>query len=200
MENDKKAREGRKKAEAKKDCIAAAEVRGATIVRKGGKDARTKKEKADAIKANLDLQTQSKPGTVRRIIMTSGHFAGSTWVKTSVDADTTVNNVNKDNKSDYFHLVINGILKPLDCIASDGTIRKCVSFAKHYINIVRSSTSSDTFPVTNDDEIVPDSGVTSHTRIYIYISVFENNYVACTDVLVLIGDGTKIPVLGYGTF
>ena len=54
-ENDKKAREGREKADAEKARIAAAEADGgATIVGKGGNDAATEKEKADAIKANLD--------------------------------------------------------------------------------------------------------------------------------------------------
>ena len=58
--------------------------------------------------------------------MGTGRFAGpgNAWSDTSVDADTAVNDVNKDNKSNYFGIVINGILKPLDRIASDGTIRK----------------------------------------------------------------------------
>ena len=116
-----------------------------------------------------------------------------------VDAKTAVNDVNKDNESDYFCIVINGILKPLDRIASDGTIRKCISVAKHCIYIIRYSTSPDdkTSLVTDNDEIVPDSGVTSHTRKN--ISVYEDEYVACNNVFVLMGDGTEIPVLGYGT-
>ena len=63
-ENDKNSREGEEKAEAKKACIAAAEAGGATVVGKGGKDAGTEIEKANAIKVNLDSQTQSKPSTV----------------------------------------------------------------------------------------------------------------------------------------
>ena len=51
-----------------------------------------------------------------------------------------------------------------------------------------------TFPVTNDDEIVPDSGATSHMRED--ISVLEDDYVSCNDVFVLMGDGAEIPVLG----
>ena len=85
---------------------------------------------------------------------------------TSVDAETAVNDVNKDNESDYFCIVINGILKPLDHIASDGTIKKCISVTKHCINIVCYSTSPDniTSPVIDNDEIVLDSGATSHMR------------------------------------
>ena len=129
--------------------------------------------------------------------MATGRFSGSAWANTSVDAKTAFNNVNKNNESDYFCILINGILKSLDYIASDGTIKKCISLAKYCINIVRSSTSSDTSSVTNNDEIVPDSGVTLHMRKN--ISVFENDYVACTNVFVLMGDQIEIPVLGYGT-
>ena len=200
-ENDKKALEGRKKDDTKKACITAAEAGGATVVRKGGKDAGTEQEKAAAIKANLESQNQSKPGTARRVTMEgTGRFAGNAWIETTVDAETAVNDVNKDNEIDYFCIVINGILKPLDCIASDDTIRKCISFAKHCVNIVRSSITSDdnqTSVNESDDEIVPDSGATLHMRRN--RSVFEDDYVTCNDVFVLMGDGTEIPVLGYGT-
>ena len=127
--------------------------------------------------------------------MGTGRFAGNTWTETSVDADTAVNDVNKDTESDYFHIVINGLLKPLDRITSDGTIRKCISVAKHCVDIVRSSISPDsvTAPVTDDDEIVPDSGATSHMRKD--ISVFEDDYVACNDVFVLMGNGAEIPII-----
>ena len=54
-----------------------------------------------------------------------------------------------------------------------------------------------TSPVTDGNEIVPDSGATSDMRKD--RSVFEDDYVACNDVFVLMGDGTEIPVLGYGT-
>ena len=111
--------------------------------------------------------TQPKAGTGRCVTVATGRFAGITWDDTSVNADTAVNDVNKDNESDYFCIVINGILKPLDCFASDGTIRKFVSVAKHYINIVCSSTSSvnvtsPRHPMINNDKIIPDSGATSH--------------------------------------
>ena len=49
-----------------------------------------------------------------------------------------------------------------------------------------------------NNEIVPDSGSTSHMRKN--GPIFEDYYVTCNDVVVLMVDGTKIPVLGYGTF
>ena len=74
--------------------------------------------------------------------------------------------------------------------APNGTVRKCISIDRHCINIVRSSSSvsseSVTSPVT-EDEIVPDSGATSDMRKN--RSVFEDDYVACNNVFVLIGDG-----------
>ena len=51
--------------------------------------------------------------------------------------------------------------------------------------------------MTDDNGIVPDSGSTSHMRKDRL--VFEDNYAACNDLFVLMGDGTEIPVLGYGT-
>ena len=199
-ENDKKVREGQEKAEAKKARIAVAEAGGATIVGKGGNDAVIEKDKAATIKANLDSQTKPLPkaGTGRKLPWMLVDFARNAWTETSVDADTTVND-NKDNKSGYFHLVLNGLLKPLGRIASNGTIQKCISIAKHCIDIVRSSVSLDsvTSPVTNNNEIVPDSGTTSHMRKD--ISIFEDDYVTCNNVFVLMGDGAEIFVVGYGT-
>ena len=47
------------------------------------------------------------------------------------------------------------------------------------------------------DEIVPDSGATTHKRRN--RSDFEDDYVTCTDVFVLMDDGSEIQVLGFGT-
>ena len=47
------------------------------------------------------------------------------------------------------------------------------------------------------DHIIPDSGATSHMRRN--CMDFENDYVSCNDVFVLMGDHSEIPVLGYGT-
>ena len=169
-ENDQKARVRREKADAEKSWLAAASVTaGGTVVGKGGKDAVTKKDKDDAIKTNLDSQSKLQNNTGRCVMVAIGRFAGNAWTNTSLDADTAVNEVNKDNESDYFYLVINGLLKPLDLMASDGTVWKCISVARYYINIVRSSVSPDsvTSPVTDGNEIVPDSGATSDMRKYI---------------------------------
>ena len=46
------------------------------------------------------------------------------------------------------------------------------------------------------NHIVPDSGATSH--MLRNRSDFEDDYVRCTDVFVLMGDNSEIPVLGYG--
>ena len=64
---------------------------------------------------------------------------------------------------------------------------------------MRSSTSSDTIwsPVTDNNEIVGDSGVASHMRKNKL--VFEDDYVACNNVFVVMGDGAEIPVFGYDT-
>ena len=47
------------------------------------------------------------------------------------------------------------------------------------------------------NHIVPDSGATSH--ILHNRSDFEDDYVRCTDVFVMMGDNSEISVLGYGT-
>ena len=99
--------------------------------------------------------------------MDTGQFVRNAWTETSIDTETVVNDVNKDKESDYCCIVINIILKPLDCIASGGTIRKCVSVAKYCINIVHSSASPDDIisSVTNDDnKIVPGNGATLYMR------------------------------------
>ena len=49
----------------------------------------------------------------------------------------------------------------------------------------------------NFDHIIPDSGANSHMRRN--CMDFEDNYVTCKDVFVLMGDHSEIPVLGYGT-
>ena len=77
-ENDKKVCAGREKADAEKARLAAAVVTpDDTVVGKGGKDAITEKERADAIKANLDSQLRPTPktGTGRRVTVAKGRFA-----------------------------------------------------------------------------------------------------------------------------
>ena len=99
----------------------------------GGSNAVTDEEKNESIKKNLDDQ---KPAGARRVTGGLSRFAqseedhfGFSDVSTSVDAATAVNNVNRHNSSDYYQTVINSILSPLDRVATDGTIRKCISVA-----------------------------------------------------------------------
>mmetsp|Transcript_40131 Transcript_40131/g.40666 ORF Transcript_40131/g.40666 Transcript_40131/m.40666 type:complete len:100 (-) Transcript_40131:9-308(-) len=60
-----------------------------------------RKKRLLLLKKNLNSQ-KSKGGSVKRVILGTGRFAqtGNAWTNTSVDADTAVNDVNKDNESD----------------------------------------------------------------------------------------------------
>ena len=75
------------------------------------------------------------------------------------------------------------------------TICKCISVARygcHNVGIAQPS------PEKNySDHIVPNSGATSHIRRN--ISDFEDAYVTCNDVFVLVGNNLEIPMLGFGT-
>ena len=51
--------------------------------------------------------------------------------------------------------------------------------------------------MTDDNEIIPDSGATLH--MINDKSVFEDDYVACNDLFVLMRDRAEILVLGYDT-
>ena len=46
-------------------------------------------------------------------------------------------------------------------------------------------------------KLCPDSGTTSH--IFTEESDFGDDYRRCKDVFVYMGDGTRVPVVGYGT-
>ena len=83
------------------------------------------------------------------------------------------------------------MLCPLDKIHPNDSTQKCISNAHHFIGVTRSSIIKD-----SPDKIVPNSGATSHMRHN--RADFEDDYVTCNDIFVLIGDGTTIPVLGYG--
>ena len=49
----------------------------------------------------------------------------------------------------------------------------------------------------DDTDIIPDSGATSIMRCF--HSDFKDDYQACTDVFVLMGDASRIHVAGYST-
>ena len=82
--NDRKAHAGHEKADAGKVPLAAAATAAATVgdtvVGKGGKDIIKEKEKVDAIKENLDLQSklETSTNTGRCVLVAKGQFAGNT--------------------------------------------------------------------------------------------------------------------------
>ena len=75
-----------------------------------------------------------------------------------------------------------------DVRGKDGRVRKCISFAR----AIPSSCSDD-----GNTDIIPDSGATSTMRKH--RRDFEDDYQACTNVFVLMGDASRVPVAGYGT-
>ena len=111
-----------------------------------------------------------------------------------VNVATAVNNVNINGSLDYFWNVVTGMLSLLDHISSDGIVCKCISITRHAAGIVQSSIRVATVTSTY---IVPDSGATSHMQRN--RSEFEVEYVAFNDLFVLIGNNSKVPVLGYST-
>ena len=65
-----------------------------TIVGKGNKDAVSKAEKAAVIKASFD--SRSKTGTRKLVTMGASQLTSNPLIKTSVDTETAVNDINKD--------------------------------------------------------------------------------------------------------
>ena len=84
-------------------------------------------------------------------------------------------------------------------MSDDGTVRKYISIARYGRHNVRINmgTAQTSTTIFDFDHTVPDSGVTSHMRRN--RMDFEDDYVTCNDVFVLMGDNSEIPVLGYGT-
>ena len=183
--DDKKSADGRVKAEAERARIAT-DSSPAT----DSKITDTQTKSNTAINAGTGNRVTDVVGGLGRF---AGNISGNTWEEASVDAADAVNDVNTDGVTPYFRTVITSLLSPLDQINPDGSIRKCISVARHTIGAVRSALEKQ----LASDEIVPDSGATSHMRRH--KADFEDDYVTCNDVFVLMGDGTEIPVLGYGT-
>ena len=101
-----------------------------------------------------------------------------------VDATTACNDCNDDVKG-YFRSAVSKMLSIYDS-CNAGRVRKCISLARHIPT-----------PNISSNDIIPDSGATSTMRRNIYD--FEDDYVKCDGVFVLMGDASKIPVAGYGT-
>ena len=90
------------------------------------------------------------------------------------------------------------MLSPLDRVSANGTICKFISIACYSchnvrinIGMVHTSTSKFDF-----DHVVPDSGATSHMRRN--RMDFDDDYVTCNDIFMLMSDSSEIPVLGFG--
>ena len=80
------------------------------------------------------------------------------------------------------------MLSIYDLCNKDGCVSK-------YISLAQAAPSSSS--VDNNTDIISDSGGTSTMRRR--CSDFEDDYKACTNVFVLIGDASRITVAGYGT-
>ena len=154
------------------------------------------------VQKNLDAQLKTTGGTGRRFTgglsqsaQTDKNHYGFSEVF-SVDTALEVNSVNTISSQGYFQTVVNSLLSPLDHMSSDGTICKCISvvrYGRHNVGIVQPSTVKD-----DSDHIVPNSGATSHMQQN--ISNFEDTYVTCNNVFVLMGDNLEIPVLSLVHF
>ena len=82
------------------------------------------------------------------------------------------------------------MLSSLDRVSTDGTVCKCISIAGYscynlQVNVGIARPSNSKFDI---DHIVPDSSATSHMRRNWYN--FENDYVTCNNVFVLMGDNS----------
>ena len=115
-----------------------------------------------------------------------GCFQSNSYGGTSfVDATTACNDVTGDVNV-YLHSALSQSLSAYNLCDKDGCILKCISLAR-YIPL----SCSD-----NDNNIIPDSGGTLTMRKH--QRDFEDDYQAYSDVFVLMGDGSRIPVHGYG--
>ena len=106
-----------------------------------------------------------------------------------VDASEADNDINSDD-NEYFQTTLNSILGVFDPRDANGVVTgRCVSVARHAIAFHPKSHKRY--------KIVIDSGATAHMRRF--KDDFEiDSYVRCKDTFVVMGDGTEIPVVGYG--
>ena len=173
--DDKKSAEGRVKAEAERARIATESTTAPTPPTDPKiTDAQTKTN--TTINAGTGNRVKDVVGGLGRFA--GNIYSGDTWGEASIDAADAVNEVNTDGITPYFRTVITSLLSPLDKINPDGSIRKCISVARHTIGAVRSAIINQ----LSSDEIVPDSGATSHMRRH--RADFEDDYVTCNDVFV----------------
>ena len=180
-----------KKIQAKKDAATkektAADAAGMSTVGPDGKDTKSELAAKESIQKNLASQSSSTPAGSGRAAGTMGCFQSNSYGGTSfVDATTAYNNSN-DDVNVYLRFALSQSLSAYNLCDKDGHILKCISLARYI------STSCS----NNDNNIIPDSGATLTMRKH--QRDFEDDYQACSDVFVLMGDGSRIPIHGYGT-
>ena len=103
-----------------------------TVVGVGGKVTKTKAEKATAIVNNLHQQQQSVKTT--RINSGRAQLSQFSPLDTDnshsfVDASTAANNINNDESSNYFNVIVPALLSAYNCADSNGTVCQCDSLA-----------------------------------------------------------------------
>ena len=95
------------------------------------------------------------------------------------------NDIN-DDVNGYFRSTLSEFLSVYDCCDKDGRVRKCISFARAIPSLCSNDDNTDS---------IPNSGATSTMREH--LRDFKDDYQACANVFVLMGDASRIPVLGY---
>ena len=199
--NAQKEKEDAEKAEAAKQKKTAAAKKKADKAKKKAAAAKKKKEEEEAFQSPTenDSDSQTTAGTACRGHLHANCFGALATDTDSdsesqllVDSSTACNNVNNPNSTEYFDVYVYNDLRKFDCNG-----KRCISIAHHHCRASHLHVGSNCSSCCVRKQIVPDSEVTAHMRIC--KDYFEpNSYIACSDIFVLMGDGSKVPVAGYG--
>ena len=109
-----------------------------------------------------------------------------------VDSSTACSNVNNPNSNDYFDIyVYNGLRK------FDRNGKRCISIEHQNCCASHMHVGSNCSSQCIQKQIIPDSGATAH-MCNCKADFEPGSYVACSGVFVLMGNGSKVPVAGYG--
>ena len=167
------------------------------VVGKNGKDTKNDEDAAQAIQNNLQKQKQEKQQDQQqqkeeeraRSIRRSGlrAFDEDTWVDASEVEDKIKNGCGIYTDA-YCRYTVKYLLDCSNRRDPDTGIYHCCLASCRYIPNSQH---------TKDDVIVVDSSATSHMRRN--RTDFESDYVRCKDTFVIMGDGTEVPVVGFGT-
>ena len=111
-----------------------------------------------------------------------------------VDADTAVNDTNKTSNPYFSSVVADNILYRFDYTDRYGTRHRCLSLVNRAVARMALDSTDES---SDDKEIIPDSGATSH--MFHSARYFTGDYTRCANSFVVVGDGQRIPVQGYGT-